>query len=218
VLEKRLLPHGRRAGAPLGRVAWLRAVAISFAISGVMVGGIAATSGASGVAPPTSAAADVTPTSVTTSTVPASDDVPPPGTAATTTTTTTTTTTLPPAPPPAPAPAPPPPPAAAPAPVPAPPPPPVASALPARGAATASGCTAALAYLAAYSAPGFTFECPGYALGHEAMTCINEPGACPGESLIAIADPCAHAYMNEASNSWVLTGQSSAPIDPYGAC
>ena len=216
MLEKRLLPHGRRAGAPLGRVAWLRAVAISFAISGVMVGGIAATSGASGVAPPTSAAADVTPTSVTTSTVPASDDVPPPGTAATTTT--TTTTTLPPAPPPAPAPAPPPPPAAAPAPVPAPPPPPVASALPARGAATASGCTAALAYLAAYSAPGFTFECPGYALGHEAMTCINEPGACPGESLIAIADPCAHAYMNEASNSWVLTGQSSAPIDPYGAC
>jgi len=54
-------------------------------------------------------------------------------------------------------------------------------------------------------------------LGHEAMTCINEPGACPGESLIAIADPCAHAYMNEASNSWVLTGQSSAPIAPYGA-
>jgi hypothetical protein len=107
----------------------------------------------------------------------------------------------------------------APAPAPAPPPPPPAApALPARGEATASGCTAALAYLAAYSAPGFTFACPGYALGHEAMTCMNEPGACPGENLIAIADPCAHAYMNEASNSWVLTGQSSAPIDPYGPC
>jgi hypothetical protein len=217
VLEKRLLPHGRRAGAPLGRVAWLRAVAISFAISGVMVGGIAATSGASGAtaAPTTSTAADIAPATTTTSTVPASDDVPPPGTAVATTTT-TTTTTVPPAPPPAPAPSPPP--AAAPAPAPAPPPAPVVPALPARGEATASGCSAALAYLAAYSAPGFTFACPGYALGHEAMTCINEPGACPGENLIAIADPCANAYMNEASNSWVLTGQSSAPIDPYGAC
>jgi len=109
-------------------------------------------------------------------------------------------------------------PVSAPAPAPAPPPAPTVPALPARGEATAYGCAAALAYLTAYSAPGFTFECPGYALGHEAMTCINEPGACPGESLIAIADPCAHAYMNEASNSWVLTGQSSAPIDPYGAC
>jgi hypothetical protein len=139
--------------------------------------------------------------------------VPPPGTAATTTTTssTTTTTTAPPAPPAVPV--------AAPAPPPPPPPAPVSPpALPSRGAATASGCSAALAYLAAYSAPGFNFACPGYALGHEAMTCMNEPGACPGENLIAIADPCAHAYMNEASNSWVLTGQSSAPIDPYGPC
>jgi outer membrane biosynthesis protein TonB len=224
VLEKRLLPHGRRAGAPLGRVAWLRAVAISFAISGVMVGGIAATSGASGAtaAPQTSAAAGVVPATTTTSTAPASHDVPQPGTADATT---TTTTSVPPPPPPVPAPAPAPAPAppvatpvAAPAPAPAPPPAPAVSALPARGEATASGCAAALAYLAAYAAPGFTFACPGYALGHEAMTCINEPGACPGENLIAIADPCAHAYMNEASNSWVLTGQSSAPIDPYGPC
>jgi hypothetical protein len=110
-------------------------------------------------------------------------------------------------------------PAAAPAPAPAPPPPPPApAALPARGAATAAGCDAALAYLAAYSAPGFVFECPGGALGHQAMTCINEPGVCAGEQLIAISDPCPAAYMNEASNSWVLTGASSAPIDPYGAC
>lgn len=106
-----------------------------------------------------------------------------------------------------------------PAPPPPPPPPPAApAALPARGAATAYGCTAALAYLAAYSAPGFSFECPGNALGHQAMTCVNEPGVCDNEHLIAIADPCAAAYMNEASNSWVLTGASSAPIDPYGAC
>jgi hypothetical protein len=50
------------------------------------------------------------------------------------------------------------------------------------------------------------------------MTCINEPGVCANEDLIAIADPCPAAYMNEASNSWVLTGASDAPIDPYGAC
>jgi hypothetical protein len=115
-------------------------------------------------------------------------------------------------PPPAPPPPPPPPPA------PTPPPPPAPAALPGRGAATAYGCEAALAYLAAYSAPGFTFQCPGAALGHQAMTCINEPGVCDNENLIAIADPCPAAYMNEASNSWVLKGASDAPIDPYGAC
>ena len=119
---------------------------------------------------------------------------------------------------PAPAPAPASAPAPAPAPAPAAPPPAAPAALPGRGAATAYGCAAALPYLGAYSAPGFTFECPGYALGHEAMTCINEAGVCDNEKLIVIADPCAAAYMNEASNSWVLTGASSAPIDPYGAC
>ncbi len=138
--------------------------------------------------------------------------------APTTTTTSSTTTTT--APPPQPPPAPPPvatpaatsPPAAAPAASPA------ASALPARGGATEWGCAAALAYLAAYSAPGFTFQCPGYSLGHEAMTCVDEPGVCAGTELIAITDPCPAAYMNEASNSWVVIGQSDAPIDPYGAC
>ena len=97
---------------------------------------------------------------------------------------------------------------------PAPPPPPASTALPAKGAATADGCSAALAYLSAYSAPGFTFECPGNALGHEAMTCINTAGVCSNERLIAIADPCAVAYMNEASNSWVMTGVSDAPSIP----
>jgi hypothetical protein len=96
--------------------------------------------------------------------------------------------------------------------------PPTPAALPGRGTATAYGCAAALTYLAAYSAPGFTFECPGSALGHEAMTCIDQPGVCDNEHLIAIADACPAAYMNEASNSWVLTGSSDAPIDPYGGC
>jgi hypothetical protein len=50
------------------------------------------------------------------------------------------------------------------------------------------------------------------------MTCINEAGVCANENLIVIADACAVAYMNEASNSWVMTGASDAPIDPYGAC
>ncbi len=108
---------------------------------------------------------------------------------------------------------------------PAPPPAPVAAprvvsapSIPPRGAATASGCAAALAYLAAYAAKGFSFECPGYALGHQAMTCDNVAGVCPGRKLIAIADACPAAYMNEASNSWVVSGQSDARIDPYGYC
>jgi hypothetical protein len=36
--------------------------------------------------------------------------------------------------------------------------------------------------------------------------------------IIVIADPCPNAYMNEASNSWVMIGASDAPIDPYGSC
>jgi hypothetical protein len=83
------------------------------------------------------------------------------------------------------------------------------------------GCAAALAYLSANAAPGFTFECPGYADGHEAMTCVNHAPECGGEHLIAIADPCPAAYMNEAynSNSWSDSLQEfTRPIDPYGAC
>jgi hypothetical protein len=105
-----------------------------------------------------------------------------------------------------------------PSPPPPPPAPPAYSGLPAPGQATAWGCDAALAYLSAYAAPGFSFECPGYAEGHEGMTCTNEPGVCPGENLIAINNPCPQAYMNEASNSWVAVGLSDAPIDPYGSC
>ena len=95
---------------------------------------------------------------------------------------------------------------------------PATAAVPPVGQATAWGCTAALAYLEAYAAPGFTFQCPGYAEGHAAMTCIAVELSCPGTAVIAITDLCPQAYMNEASNSWVLTGKSDAPIDPYGAC
>lgn len=80
------------------------------------------------------------------------------------------------------------------------------------------GCTAALAYLTDHAAPGFQFECPGWAYGHQAMTCVDLAGVCTDSEIIVIADPCPAAYMNEASNSWVLTGRSNAPIDPYGYC
>jgi hypothetical protein len=170
----------------------------------VIIDDAGSSAGASSVATSTTSTLAQTPTTLspapTTTTT-----VPPTTTTTTPPSTTTTTTTLPPTTtttsPPTPA-----------------PPLPSSSALPAKGQATADGCAAAIAYLSAYSAPGFTFECPGYALGHQAMTCINEPGVCANENLIAIADACAVAYMNEASNSWVMTGASDAPIDPYGAC
>jgi hypothetical protein len=98
-------------------------------------------------------------------------------------------------------------------------PPPAAPEAPVSAPApTTYGCGPALSYLAAHAAPGFRFECPGYALGHQAMTCINVAGVCPGSHLIVISVPCSAAYMNEASNSWVLEGLRQAPIDPYGYC
>jgi hypothetical protein len=156
------------------------------------------------------------PTTTTTSTSTTTTTAPP---------ATTTTTTSAPAPTPAPSPAP----AVLAA---TPPPAPVAPALPAYGHATVWGCTAALAYLQAYAAPGFALDCPGYAEGHEAMTCLHGtpqyPDACPGGPTIAISDACPQAYMNESANSWYLTGQLSteqakfgvsyAEIDPFGAC
>ena len=80
------------------------------------------------------------------------------------------------------------------------------------------GCAAALTYLQAHAAPGFTFECPGDALGHQAMTCAFVAGVCPNSRIIAIADPCPAAYMNEAYNSRVAEGLASGPFDPYGYC
>jgi hypothetical protein len=91
--------------------------------------------------------------------------------------------------------------------------------LPVAGEATVSGCAAALAYLAAYAAPGFVFQCPAYAAGHQAATtCVTATSPCDAERFIEIADPCPAAYMNEASNSWMLLGVSDVPIDPYGYC
>lgn len=116
----------------------------------------------------------------------------------------------------------------APAPAPAPPPadgPPAetfvsqASIPPVAGEATGYGCTAALDYLAAYAAPGFWLVCPGDAGGHQAMTaCESSTSPCNLLRIIVIADPCPAAYMNEASNSWALMGESDSPIDPYGSC
>lgn len=85
-------------------------------------------------------------------------------------------------------------------------------------AGPAYGCAAALAWLAAHAVPGFQLSCPGYAYGHQAVTCYHVASLCPGSAFIRIADPCPAAYMNEASNSWVLIGRRSGPIDPYGAC
>jgi len=90
--------------------------------------------------------------------------------------------------------------------------------VPPRGQATQFGCAAALAYLSAYASPNFTLECPGNAEGHEGMTCRDWPGVCPDEAVIAIADPCPAAYMNEAYNSWVSMGVARGPEDPYGYC
>ena len=76
------------------------------------------------------------------------------------------------------------------------------------------GCGAAIAYLEAHANPTYTIECPGYAYGREAMTCSYTAPECPDSSVIAIADPCPAAYMNEAVNS----NSGGEQIDPYGDC
>jgi hypothetical protein len=55
-------------------------------------------------------------------------------------------------------------------------------------------------------------------MGHQAMTCRNVPGVCPGQAVIIIADPCPAAYKNEAWNSLLAVGLAWGPVDPYGAC
>ena len=82
---------------------------------------------------------------------------------------------------------------------------------------TGYGCAAAFAWLSSHSAPGYQFVCPGYAEGHQAMTCRNT-AACPGEQVIVIATPCPAAYMNEAHNSWIISGLAQGKIDPFGYC
>jgi hypothetical protein len=96
---------------------------------------------------------------------------------------------------------------------------PTAAGLPAMGKATEWGCAAAIAYLNAYAAPGFSIQCPGDAGGHQATTtCVTGFRLCGLGASIVIADPCPAAYMNEASNSWVLIGVWRVPIDPFGSC
>jgi hypothetical protein len=97
-----------------------------------------------------------------------------------------------------------------------PPPAPASSVVPPQGQATAYGCGPALAYLAAYSAPGFQLVCPGDSQGHQATTCISSYPCAPGQKMIIITDPCPAAYMNEAHNSWAV--QYGGAIDPYGYC
>jgi hypothetical protein len=77
-----------------------------------------------------------------------------------------------------------------------------------------TGCAWAIAYLRAHAAPGYSFQCPGNAFGHQAMTCSHVAGMCPGTSVIAIARVCYASVANEAWNSRHPNG----PIDPYGHC
>ncbi len=52
-------------------------------------------------------------------------------------------------------------------------------------------------------------------MGHQAMTCVDQPNVCPDTAEIVIADPCPAAYKNEAWNSWHM---ETGPFDPYGWC
>ncbi len=70
-------------------------------------------------------------------------------------------------------------------------------------------CPAAIAAVEArglYPAPGFSVTCPGYALGHEGMTCLNVPGVCAGAREIVIHYPEAFVVANEFENSRILSG------------
>jgi len=103
--------------------------------------------------------------------------------------------------------------------------------VPPEGRAAAWGCDAALAYLRAYADPIFGIECPGYAYGKAAITCFggwSGADACaPNQFLIVVEVPCPVAYMNEASNSWVVAAEAGAAsdpskatahLDPFGSC
>lgn len=57
-----------------------------------------------------------------------------------------------------------------------------------------------------YPAPGFTVVCPGYALGHEGMTCMNVPSVCPGHAEIVIHYVRAFVVANEFENSRIFAG------------
>ena len=134
-------------------------------VASVLIGGVLPSQGARGAGHPHQSLVPATSTSESPTTT-----VPPVSTTTTAPPPTTTTTPPPPAPTTT---------------VPAPSAAPSVSAEP-----SGYGCAAALAYLAAHAAPGFSFECPGYADGNEAMTCVNHAPECTGERIIVIADPC----------------------------
>jgi hypothetical protein len=81
-----------------------------------------------------------------------------------------------------------------------------------QGAAPSISCAAAIASVTARGlnpAPGFVVVCPGYALGHEGMTCVNYAGICPGFDEIVINDPVPYVVANEFENSRILTGATA---------
>jgi hypothetical protein len=79
----------------------------------------------------------------------------------------------------------------------------------AAAAPPASPCAASIAAVEGrglFPAPGFVVVCPGYALGHEGMTCLNVAGICPGGREIVIHDPQPYVVANEFENSRILSG------------
>jgi hypothetical protein len=68
-------------------------------------------------------------------------------------------------------------------------------------------CSASIAEVEArglYPAPGFAVTCPGNALGHEGMTCLNISGICPGRAEIAISLAEPFVVANEFENSRIF--------------
>jgi hypothetical protein len=187
---------------------WLRALAVTIAIPVLVVASVVIGAPSSQGA---QAARDLNRSAQPAASTSASVTATPPPVSTTTTAVLPTTTTPPPTPPPTTTTTPP-----------APVAPSTSPATPSVSAQPSGyGCPAALAYLAAHAAAGFSFECPGYADGNEAMTCVNHAPECAGEHLIVISDPCPAAYMNEAfnSNSWSdATDSFTQGIDPYGSC
>jgi hypothetical protein len=72
-----------------------------------------------------------------------------------------------------------------------------------------SPCASAIASVEGrglFPAPGFVVVCPGYALGHEGMTCMNVAGVCPGAREIVIHYPQPFVVANEFENSRIFSG------------
>jgi len=79
------------------------------------------------------------------------------------------------------------------------------------------GCDAALAYLTANQAPGFTDVCAPEAAGPGRAgytTAVTQGTTTTGT--IYISCPAPIVYQNEASNSWKFSGVGGVPLDPWG--